>query len=60
MKRLFIVTYWVSFESGLNSKHDMFESFLFWRAPPYIIWLRRNRAEIERGTPLVVVNCGVL
>jgi len=62
MKRLFIVTYWVSFESGLKSKHDIFENFWFWRAPPYLVWLRRERAEKEkeRQTALVVVNCGVL
>lgn len=60
LKRLFIVTYYVHFESDKNSKHDRFTRFWIWNAPVFINWVLQIRKETESKVKanLVVVNCG--
>lgn len=60
MKRFFIVTYWASFESDKNTKHDRFKGFWVWKAPQFIDWIVETRDGIEKNNNcnLVVVNCG--
>jgi hypothetical protein len=61
MKRLFIVTYYVCFDTG-TSQHDRFQKFWIWNVPTFFDWMKKKRQEVQNQVQknIVVINCGKL